>query len=61
MLWVCQACTTAYSVGAPACPQCGADDHVDEGARTVEIAVNGGEFVDVTEYVLPEPTPVEED
>ena len=33
MLWICQACTTAYSVGAPGCPQCGADDHADEGTE----------------------------
>lgn len=32
MLWICKGCTAAYSVGAPACPQCGADDHIDEGA-----------------------------
>ncbi len=30
MLWICNVCTTAYSVGAPACPHCGGDDHVDE-------------------------------
>ena len=23
MHWVCVSCTTAYSVGAPACPHCG--------------------------------------
>jgi hypothetical protein len=31
MLWLCNACTAAYSPGAERCPQCGADDHRDEG------------------------------
>lgn len=31
MLWICQRCTTAYSVGAPACPQCGSADYAEEG------------------------------
>ncbi len=35
MLWICKGCTAAYSVGAPACPQCGADDHFDEGAAVI--------------------------
>lgn len=31
MHWVCRSCTAVYSVGAPCCPQCGADDHYDLG------------------------------
>jgi len=33
MLWICQSCTTAYSVGAPACPQCGSTEYAEEGAE----------------------------
>lgn len=32
MLWICQSCTTAYSVDAPACPQCGSVDYLEQGA-----------------------------
>jgi len=32
MLWICQACTTAYSVDAPRCPQCGSTDYREQGA-----------------------------
>jgi uncharacterized OB-fold protein len=32
-LMVCEKCTTRYSVGAPACPQCGATDAHEEGAE----------------------------
>ncbi len=28
----CGECTTLYSVGAPKCPQCGADKPLEEGA-----------------------------
>jgi ribosomal protein L40E len=31
MLWICNECTANYSVGAEKCPQCGADDHRDQG------------------------------
>jgi len=31
MLWICTACTTAYSVGAPKCPHCGGRDYVEQG------------------------------
>lgn len=27
MLWICNACTTAYAVDAPCCPHCGSSDH----------------------------------
>lgn len=33
MLWICDACTTAYSVGAPACPHCGETDYTEQGAE----------------------------
>lgn len=33
MLWICLGCSAAYSVGAPRCPQCGGDDHVDQGGE----------------------------
>ena len=29
-LWMCTGCGAAYSVGAACCPQCGADDHVED-------------------------------
>lgn len=29
-LWRCTGCTTRYSVGAPACPHCGATDYIDD-------------------------------
>lgn len=38
MLWICNPCTSAYSVDAPRCPECGADDHIDEGTVLVEPA-----------------------
>lgn len=28
-LWYCPTCTAAYAVGLARCPQCGADDHLD--------------------------------
>lgn len=33
MLWICKGCTTAYSVGAPVCPQCGSKKHAEQGAK----------------------------
>jgi hypothetical protein len=42
MLWICQGCTSAYSVGAPACPQCGSAEYLEEGAEegvTPEVVV----------------------
>lgn len=32
MLLICCDCTTAYSVGAPACPQCGSTNAVEQGS-----------------------------
>lgn len=29
-LWVCTACTAAYAVGLPCCPQCGSTDHQED-------------------------------
>jgi hypothetical protein len=31
MLWICRGCRAYYAVGAAACPQCGQNDHVDQG------------------------------
>ncbi len=31
-LWGCADCTTAYSVGAPACPHCGSTNVLKEGS-----------------------------
>lgn len=33
---ICQGCTAVYSVGAPDCPQCGANDPVPDYEATVE-------------------------
>lgn len=30
MLWHCASCTAAYSVGAPACPQCSSTEREDD-------------------------------
>ena len=32
-LWVCEKCTTKYSVGAPQCPQCGGKTYHEDGAK----------------------------
>ena len=32
-LWICDKCTTKYSVGAPQCPQCGGKNHHEEGTK----------------------------
>lgn len=32
MLLICCDCTTAYSVGAPKCPQCGSTSFVEQGS-----------------------------
>jgi hypothetical protein len=29
-LWICRGCTAAYAVGAPACPQCGGTEYVED-------------------------------
>lgn len=43
MLWECAECTCRYSVGAPACPQCGSTDHYEEGSEDMpKITVHGG-------------------
>lgn len=39
MLWVCAACTTKYSVGAPRCPHCGSTELEDDMPK---ITVHGG-------------------
>jgi len=42
-LWACRSCTTRYSVGAPACPQCGSTDSYEEGNDAMsKITVHGG-------------------
>lgn len=40
-LWGCADCTTAYSVGAPACPHCGSTN-VLKGGSVPKISVHGG-------------------
>lgn len=43
MLWICEACTCRYSVGAPSCPQCGSTEYVEEGSEDMpKITVHGG-------------------
>jgi hypothetical protein len=48
-LWHCAECTTAYSVGAPKCPQCGSTVRVNEATQPPEeeqdmakVTVHGG-------------------
>ena len=42
-LLVCADCSTAFSVGAAACPHCGSPDHFEEGQEPVgKITVHGG-------------------
>lgn len=48
-VWTCADCTTAYSVGAPECPQCGSVVRIDErplpqeeGKDMAKITVHGG-------------------
>lgn len=36
MLWICTDCTTAYSVGAPKCPQCASTTFVELGSAEHE-------------------------
>lgn len=64
-LWVCSACSTKFSVGAPACPHCGGLEHEEDGAMP-KITRNGGvsnaaEVVDIppaaAPVVEPEPAP----
>lgn len=33
MLWICRACTTAFSVGAPKCPHCGSKKWCEQGSK----------------------------
>jgi hypothetical protein len=33
--WTCTACSTAYAVGAPACPHCGATTRTEQGGGSV--------------------------
>jgi len=39
-MWICDGCTTAYSVGAPACPHCGSTAYTEE--HMAKITVHGG-------------------
>ena len=41
-LWTCTACTTAYAVGAPRCPHCRSEEHVEEGIEMPKITRYGG-------------------
>lgn len=40
-LWVCLDCTTAYSVGALSCPQCGSERYAEDGTEESEMAKIG--------------------
>jgi hypothetical protein len=41
--WACRGCTAVYSVDASRCPQCGADDHYEEGTEEMpKITLHGG-------------------
>lgn len=35
--WECRGCTAVYSVGAPACPQCGSTDYCEQGEEMPRI------------------------
>jgi hypothetical protein len=41
-LWVCSACSTRYSVGAPSCPHCGRKRHYEEGDDVPRNTVDTG-------------------
>lgn len=42
-LWVCGGCGTGYSVDAPACPHCGADEPYEQGDESMaKITRHGG-------------------
>jgi hypothetical protein len=68
-LWVCAACTTAYSVGAPRCPHCAGTDYFEEGQDVGKISKHAGATIvgevapePVTEPIapeVPEPEPAE--
>lgn len=40
--WVCSGCTAVYSVDAPACPQCGSTEYVEQGVEMPKITRHGG-------------------
>lgn len=44
MLWECTGCTSAYSVGAPACPECGltCDGAIERDDYMARVTVNSG-------------------
>lgn len=52
-LWHCGACTTAYSVGAPQCPQCGSTDTIKEDEMP-KVTVHGGASHDLETPESPE-------
>lgn len=56
MLWHCTACTTAYSVDAPACPHCGCTEY-KEGDDMAKITVYGGASNEYDPPAEPEPAP----
>lgn len=56
MLWICQSCTTAYSVGAPRCPHCGCEEYEENMAK---ISVHGGATDKTLPVVETEPEAVE--
>lgn len=40
-LWQCAACTAAYAVGLPRCPQCGSPEREEEEAKVPKITRSG--------------------
>lgn len=56
-LWHCTKCTAAYSVGAPACPQCGGTDHTDDAVPQAVDAEQGPELADLPPGDVVEPKP----
>lgn len=43
--WVCDGCTTVYSVDAPRCPHCGSTNHHEQGqedSQMAKVTVHGG-------------------
>lgn len=61
MLWICDDCTTAYSVGAPRCPHCGSTAHHDQGDDTMaKITKSKGATQGAPDDSEPESAPDEE-
>lgn len=59
-LWRCDerrgGCGTRYAVAAPACPQCGGTEHIEDGEDMPKITVHGGASYE-TDVPATEPGP----